>query len=87
MEFIINLGPAFSESLNVRAGSPPRTRGHQELPEEDQEEPELPTLPPDKDATRHTISLHKKQANSKKIVSLPQLCGTIQHLYSQFLNP
>ena len=43
--------------------------GFQELPEEDQEEHlELPTLPPDKDPLKHTISLQKKQANSKRIV-------------------
>ena len=45
--------------------------GLQELPEEDQKDPaELPRLPPDKDPLRHTISLQKKQANSKRIVSI-----------------
>ena len=46
--------------------------GLQELPEEDQDEPpEMPKLPPNKDPLRHTISLQKKQTNSKKIVSYP----------------
>ncbi len=48
--------------------SPPPSREVHDLPEEDRVEPELPTLPPGKDVKRQTISLHKKQANSKKIV-------------------
>ena len=43
--------------------------GLHDLPEEDQEENfELPTLPENKDPLQHTISLQKKQANSKRIV-------------------
>ena len=53
-----------------RKGNSPPGAPLQELPEAEQEDPqELPKLPPNKDPLRHTISLQKKQANSKRIVS------------------
>lgn len=55
----------------MHSGPPPAAAmpGLHDLPEEDQEEHfELPTLPENKDPLQHTISLQKKQANSKRIV-------------------
>lgn len=42
-----------------------------DLPEEDQDEVEIPTLPPSKDPTGQTITrplVNKRQANSKQMV-------------------
>lgn len=44
-----------------------------DLPEEDQDEAEMPTLPPSKDPTGQTtqpLVNNKRQANSKQMVSI-----------------
>ncbi len=63
----------FPNSVYTQPGGLRQSEGGMlaDLPEEDQDEAEMPTLPPSKDPTGQTITnplVNKRQANSKQMV-------------------